>query len=213
MLTDPAYFRAEGDFYDPAAHLATLLSFDRLVAGTLSSVVNDPRGKYVRRLALFDVLEILEGLGQGGYDQLCNWEVQRAAVDELRPRLPEPVSRLLLPRCERAINALEETAGGFLPERRTASGDIKAANKHGGTDELRPARAVALYLRAVRNATHSYRKVVSELRSASLLAGHDGEIPERVSDLAALHMLRLLVDPVRIVPRAVRLGVAGTPTT
>jgi hypothetical protein len=198
-LLDPAYFRTGADEYDPAAHLAMLLSFDRLIGSTLSILANDPRGKFVRRLLLFDVLEILEGLGLGGYDQLCSYEKQQREIERLRTILPSTVADLLLPRCERAVAALERVGRGFLQERQT-NGGVRVAKKTGGSEELTTSGAVAAYLRGVRNATHSFRKAASDPRTLSLLAGHDGQLPDAVSDLSALHLLRVLVDPARVLP-------------
>jgi hypothetical protein len=200
MLLDPARFKSIDDRYDPAAHLATVLSVERLVASVLSSLLSDPRGTYVRRILLFDVLELLEGMGQGSYDQLCDFKVQAKALESLRINLPESVADLLLPRCERAVAALEAVGDGFLQERKSES-SVEVRDKSGVPQERPLQGAIAAYLRGVRNSTHSFRRSARDPRSLSLLAGHSGDIPEAVSDLAALHLLRVLSDPRRLFHR------------
>jgi hypothetical protein len=143
---------------------------------------------------LFDVLEILNGLHQGSYDVLCDFGRLEGELARLREELPGPVGDLLLPRCERALTGLKDVGRGFVRER--VEGErVKVATKQGPA-QLKLSSAVSEYLRGIRNATHSYQnEFLKDPKKLSLLASHDGEIPDEVSDLAAFHLLRLLANP------------------
>ena len=197
LLLDPSRYQDPDGFYDPAAHLTTILSVDRLISSVLWSLTNDPRGPYPRRLALFDVLEILHGLRQGSWSHLCDYERQEADLANLRSRMPADVADVLMARCERAIVALKGVRDGFFPERLSDAG-VQVPNEKGGVRHLPTPEAVAAYLRVVRNATHSFGAATSDPKGIALLAGHNGEIPEGVSDLAALHFMQILADPLRL---------------
>jgi hypothetical protein len=190
---DPGRFAIDGE-YDPAGQLAVVLSLDRLFASALTGLTSIPRNKFARRLVLFDVLEVLEGLGGGGYDQSCDVRVLREHLDQLRQTLPPEAQAVLLPRCERALDALDEAASGFIPER-VFNNRIRVVNKKGASEDLAIPAAVAAYLRSVRNATHSFRKAVRDPRSLSLLSAHNGELRDELSDIAQFHVLRLLARP------------------
>jgi hypothetical protein len=194
-LLDPANFSTSGGVYDPTSHFLTVLSIDRLVACTLGSVTNDRgRNGYLRKLFLFEALEILEGLRQGSYERLCDYSFLEAEVQALEARLPAEASRVLIPRCRRAIEGVRSIGEGFIPERRRGQ-KILVAEKDGTLQPVHEHKAIAAYLRSVRNGTHSYRETVEKPRSLSLLAGHTGEIPNVVADVAALHFLRIFSDP------------------
>jgi hypothetical protein len=55
--------------------------------------------------------------------------------------------------------------------------------------------AVPKYLGIARNSTHSFRKMARNPDDVSLLAAHDGDIPDAVSDLGFFHLLRFLHRP------------------
>jgi hypothetical protein len=95
--------------------------------------------------------------------------------------MPPGVADVLLYRVRPAVDALEKLQAGFpdpgpdgSPRRDTDAGSL---------------------LRALRNATHSYRSTVGDPRHVLLLARHSGEIPDALADLALLQLLAFLRDP------------------
>ena len=132
----------------------------------------------------------------GGYDVLCDYETQANELTALQGQLPSAASKLFLPRCERAVDALKRVGDGFLRER--VSNGLVRVNRTQGTEEIGMRRAVSTYLRSLRNATHSYSSEFLPVpRKLSLLASHDGELPDNLSDLGLLHLLRIMTSPDR----------------
>ena len=154
----------------------------------------------MRKLFLFESLDILEGLSLGPYEQLCDYLFLEDEIQELEDRLPAQVAQLLLPRCRQAIEGLRSLGAGFLPERRQGD-QILVTSKKGPPQAVGENRAIGSYLWSVRNGTHSYRGTVQRPRALSLLAGHTGEIPDPVADLSALHFLRIFSNPARVLFR------------
>ena len=58
---DPATHASDG-IYDPVRHLAMSLTIDRLVATVQQIAIADRRNSMVRKLLLFDSLDLIEGL-------------------------------------------------------------------------------------------------------------------------------------------------------
>lgn len=193
-LLDPSNFPNSNRSYDPGIHFLTVLSFDRLVASALASVSAAPGQEYVRKLLFFEGIEILEGLGFGSVEQTCNFRKLNDDLEVLRQRLPIPVGEILLPRCERALEALQAVAEGYFPERRK-DGKVKLSDKGGLDSSLDEAAAVSVYLRAVRNGTHGYKGLNKKPRAMSALAAHDGSISPFVPDLVLIHILKIMLDP------------------
>jgi hypothetical protein len=194
VLLDPARYARGDSTYDPTAHYGDLISFDRLVAAVNTILVGSRREEFSRRLMLFQALDILEGFRQGTYATLLDRDVLASHIEKLRARIPKSLQPFLLPRCERALEALKAVDRGWLKERVGPQG--LAVMTRVDQSEFRPLkRAAADYVRLVRNAGHALRKSLEAPENRSLLVSHTGDLPPELSDLAFLHFLRLLVEP------------------
>src|SRR6266498_93574 len=203
VVLDPANYRIQADWsYDPRSHLGTLLTVDRLLACVLGVLVDTGRNEFIRKLLLFDTLDLLDGLYQGGYDQLCKHSVVEQRLMLLTETLPPDIGSLLLPRCQRAADALHSLQDGFFLTERLGSTGLQMQRPKGAGLQTRPLEgATAAYLRVVRNASHSFRDMIRKAPDdISLLAAHDGELPAELADLAFLHFLYLLVAPTTLLP-------------
>ena len=65
----------------------------------------------------FEALDILEGFRQGTYSTLLNRTSLAAYLKSLRRAIPKNLHRFLLPRCERALEALVRVDDGWLKDR------------------------------------------------------------------------------------------------
>jgi hypothetical protein len=124
VVLDPANYPDQHDTYKVQAHFGALLSLDRLLACVLGVLIHARRDEFTRKLLLFDCLDLLEGFHQGGYEQLCNPGTVREQLNELTTTLPTQVGKLLLPRCHRAVEALEQLKDGFYVDERLGSAGV-----------------------------------------------------------------------------------------
>ena len=205
VVLDPANYPDQDNAYNAQAHFGALLSLDRLLACVLGVLIHSRRDEFVRKLLLFDCLDLLEGFHQGGYEQLCNPDTVRGQLNELAALLPTGVGELLLPRCHRAVEALEQLQNGFYVQERLGPAGMQVRNQRGQLKTVSLPVAVARYLRVVRNATHAFHQMAQRRPDQiSLLAAHNGELHPDLSDLAFLHVLRVLADPTKLLPGALR---------
>jgi hypothetical protein len=205
VVLDPANYPNHDDSYNAQAHFGSLLSLDRLLACVLGVLIHARRDEFSRTLLLFDCLDLLEGFHQGGYERLCNPRTVRDQLDELTTLLPAEVGQLLLPRCHRAVEALEQLQDGFYVHERLGSAGLQIRNRHGQLETISLPAAVARYLRVVRDATHAFHQMAQRRPDRiSLLAAHSGELSPDLSDLAFLHFVRVLADPEKLLPGPLR---------
>lgn len=182
--------------YQPAAHLGVLLSLERLFA-SVETILTEARGSELVRLMLFfDVIDLLDGLTFGSWDSLLRRDRVEKTANDLRTHIPGRAADYLLFRCSRAVAALGELERGFVLHERVENGMLQLRQKDGvGWQSVPLASAVPQYLRIARNSTHSFRQMARDPREVSLLAAHDGDIPDAISDLALLQLLNFLADP------------------
>jgi len=182
-LCDPATHRSPDGTFDPALMLGRFFTHHRLLACVQGILADTGRNDFSRMELLFESLDLIEGLGcgLGDWSRLANpGKVERdfaRIVQFLEPN--DEVGRVVLPRCERAIEALQELRAGFRGPR---SHDI-------GQDEMD--REVSGLLRAMRNAGHGLSGNRSR-NSLLALMSHRSELSPDLPNLAWLHLIRLL---------------------
>jgi hypothetical protein len=192
---DPGRFTSADGTYDPAPQLGVLLSLERLFDSVLGVLTHAPRDSFVRLLLLFDTLDLLDGLAFEDWDAMVMASRVSAGLAELRDTLPAGARDVLLPRCEAAVDALKGVVDDFLPSHLDADSLVIGRAKDGRRQTTSRENAAARLLRSLRNSCHSFRDHVRDPRDLSVLTAFGGEVPDAISDLALLHLLRFLAEP------------------
>lgn len=163
----------------------------------MQTILGETRGSEFVRLSLFfDVMDLFDGLSFGSWKSLLTRPRVERDLQELEQSLPDEARDYLLTRCRPALVGLRDLEDGFVLKERIVGGQLRMRQKDGtGWQDVPLSSAVPQYLRVARNSTHSFRLMAQDPREVSLLASHDGEIPDALSDLAFLHLLRFLAVP------------------
>jgi hypothetical protein len=132
-------------------------------------------------------------------------------LDDVNGLVSEQAGRVLLPRARQAVAALRQLQDGFFAPSRLRESGMMVPRKDGTESVMSIEKAVAAYLRVLRNGGHAFGGRPQPADSA-LLAAHDGVIPVDLPDLAYLYLLHLLARP-RVLEhrRAARLAADSTP--
>lgn len=207
LLSDPTRFPGPDGRYLARNHLAMWLSVVRLFL-TVHAILAHPFESFERVVLFFSALDLLDGLRLGGVE-LGEPRQARKALDEVVAVLPPGAAAVVLPRCERAVRALDDVRQGFFVKERIKDGTLS----FGTGQTIGIDKAIAQWLRLARNSHHGFGQIARDKPDAvALLAAHDGTVPPELSDIAFLYLLRLLVEPRRLFPddlRAERRAAAG----
>ena len=194
LMLDPTKYCDNAGVFVPSRQIGALMSVERLFQSVQSILAHSGRDAFVRSAMSFDALDVLDGLSFGSWEQMVTRSKVEKQLETLASSIPEAARPVLLPRCQDALTALGEAASHFVPD--WLEGDmVKLRAKNGGTQLVSKERAYAQLLRLTRNASHSYRDHAEDAHELSIIACHDGEIPDRLADLALLHLLRFLDAP------------------
>jgi hypothetical protein len=194
MALDVSRYRDADGYFEPSGQIGVLLSLERLFASVQEVLVHVRRDEFARAAMFFDVLDVLDGLGYDSWEGMVTLHRVEGHLGWLRTVLPPHAQAVLLPRCETAVAALREVTQGFS-DAASPDGKILLPTKSGRLEPLGLDRAAAELLHLTRNAAHSYRERVRDERDVALLAAHRADLPETLSDLAWIHLLRFLADP------------------
>jgi hypothetical protein len=184
-----------GGRYDAALHYGDLISFDRLVAAVNTILIGSRREEFTRRLAFFEALDILEGFRQGTYSTLLDSVALAAHMRKLQSKIPKSLRQFLIPRCERALEALKAIDNGWYLKERIGTRGLSISTDTDQPDVRPLNQAAADYVRLVRNAGHALRESLEKSENRSLLVSHSGQLAPEISDIAFLHFLRLVTEP------------------
>ena len=199
LALDPASYRDESGSFIPARQVGVLMSLERLFV-SLQTILTQPRDDFVRSLLLFDVLDVLDGLGFDDWNRMVTLRHVEADLARLKSRLPAGAGSWLLPRCAEAVEALRAAVDGFSPAY-VDEDFVQLRSKSGVIDRVARDRGYASLLRLTRNASHSYREHAKDPREVSLLASHDGRVPARLAQIHLLHAARPSALPGNSLPR------------
>lgn len=196
VVTDPAVYSDVDGRYVASKNLHAILSVEQ-VFRRVTSIQHAHRNADARRVLLFTVLDTLERLTNRRLTEMCNLNFARRTLEDLRAGMSADVASVLLPAAERAINSLETMQKGFFLQRQMGSDKVEFTDRDGVLQALEPIRAVAEYIRVLRNATHGHgsNREDRKLSTDALLAHHDGVIPNDLALLAYLYLLELLTKP------------------
>ena len=188
-VLDPTLFSADDGKYLPSVHHGYTHAIERLFTSVLRCLMMTGSDEYTRRIHLFEVLDLVDGLRLGNYDRTLSADLLSQHLVHLRLILPGEVAALVMPRCEAAVDALGSMQHGFAPST-CAAGLVSMPRRAVPADV-----AVARYLRKIRNGSHGLVSDMEDDETRRILAMHDGAIPPEVSDLALLHLVRLMAEP------------------
>jgi len=194
---DVGRFTSENGEYRPAAQLGVLLSIEKLFS-SVQSILADPIRGSGRLWTFFDVIDLLDGLSFASWESLLRFDKVSRQLPELELQIPDYARDLAMTRVRPSVRALEDFLSGFTasPDRLSPAGNLRIRRSDGvGWQELPLHSAGQAYLRLIRNATHSFRRMARDPHEVSLLASHLGTIPDALPDIAFMHLLRFLVAP------------------
>ncbi len=195
VLSDPACFVDTSGVYAPERHLQVIMTVEQLFRRTTAALLSH-RDVNARRVLLFSVLDTLHRLTAKDFVLHCRAENAHATLDRVRARVPIEAAPLLLPAAERAVEALDGVRDGFFIVRQTGAAGITYIDG-ASTKVLTVDEGAALYLKALRDATHGHgtNRATATARTNALLAHHDGVVSHDIGLLSYLYLLDFLADP------------------
>jgi len=198
VSSDFSVFTDRNGTYLPRRHMTALLSLEQLFRRTTSALVSE-RDTNARRVLMFSALDTLERLTAVDLQTLADAKHARRTLEDIAASVPADAAEVLLPGAIRAVEALEEVQKGFFI-RHLLGTDRVEMQVSSGVQGLSPRRAAALYVKALRDATHGHgaNREGSVDRTDALLAQHDGRVPHDLGLLAYLYLMELLVRPERL---------------
>jgi hypothetical protein len=211
-LLDPTNFADLGRHSAPR-QVATLLTFERLLADLLLVQAGFQGSELARQQAAFDLLDKAEALlgfgisGSGqGFERLLRRSSMLARLDEIWQRLPLQLQSRFRKHSRALYDGMYEHVREHAYAHRLAGGAIKVGPPGGPLVALSLEGYVPQLVRAVRNSAHGFIEVMTSnvtavRRDRELLATHDGKLPPHVPDLAALIGFALVADFERVAER------------
>lgn len=198
-LTDPANYLDPSVTYRPRRQFECLLSVEQL-GRRVQSVLANVRDPSTRRTVSFAALDTLDGLGLVRFERACTLSHAKEVLKELEQALPAAVAEVLLVNARTAIKSLHECQDGFLLSSRVTADTVRVPDTRKGEKQLSKEVAVAQYLRVLRNANHGFTSEndAGRARDETLLAMHDGDVPDGVALLPYLYWLKFLAHPERL---------------
>ena len=206
VVTDPLTATNASGAYVPTLHLENLLTVEQLFRRTLSIQANH-HDLNARQVLLFTNLDTLESLTGRPIEKNADLAFAERTLERLKELIPEAAHPVLMPRAERAVEALREVQDGFFIG---VSTDRSIELEQGSGRRVSLAKAAAQYLKMLRNATHGHggKSARAQTIADTLLACHNGNVPHDVSLLGWLYLLDLLARPevlhARLTSRATR---------
>ncbi|HUW77501.1 MAG TPA: hypothetical protein VMV52_01975 [Candidatus Nanopelagicaceae bacterium] len=202
LVTNPTRFVDATGTYSPNEHLGTVLTVERIFVTAVEIMRLRTRDEVLRKILLFQLLDLLEGHGMGNFVDNLHHDKQRALWSAMKPGLPEPVTRAIEPVIDGAFQALKSIEEEFWrPSARTAEGHLLIDKKEGvGQEAIEINRARGEYIKVFRNSHHGFKDIANNPRNLSYLASHTGSLDDRLADLAWWYLIRLLNNPESLFP-------------
>ncbi len=193
--TDLSNYSRNGKL-DPARQVERQLALEQLFR-TCQSISASQRDPHARLTLMFTALDLLGGILPGiQWHDLVNASKARQVLERVQSAIPATVGSVVLPRARLAIDALESLQSGFFVRSQLEPGGIRLPMRD--QSEVIPlARAVAYWLRVIRNSHHGFDQV-QKPRERALLAAHNGDIPEALCDLAWFYLLSIVAEPAQL---------------
>lgn len=193
VATEPGNHVQDGA-YNPSMAVEKLLTLEQ-VFRDCQSIATATRDQHARLTLAFQVFTRLKGLVPSlEWKKVAGLNAARKTLKMLQTTMPLAIQPVLLPRAERAVEALEEMEDGFFLANAAGEAAIRLPADNGNEERIPRNQAVTEWLQLYRNSLHGFDKVTTP-RHQALLAAHDGTIPGALADLAWLQLLGLLAKP------------------
>lgn len=208
IISDMTNFVDNSGNYDPAQHFGATLTLERIFVTAIEIFRLKTKDEVLRKILLFDLLDLLDGNGLGDYRTNLSYDTQRSAWLELKANLDEPIARTLSPVIENGFEALVTLGNNFwTTTNRGRDGSLIIDREDGnGSDAIKLDHARADYLRILRNSHHGFRRISGKIRDLSFLASHTGALDNKLADLVWWYLIRLLSKPEVLLPARRRNG-------
>ena len=196
VLSDLAVFTDKSGRYRPSRQLQAMLTAEQ-VFRRMTSLLVAHRDVNARRALAFSVFDSLEAMTGIDFDRMCTLSYAESTLRFVESQIDGEAADLLLPMARRAIDGLREMQDGFFMVRQLGLDGVPSGD---GRAPMSRERAVARYLKLLRNATHGHgaTKVGAVKETDLLLAHHDGDVPHDLGLLTYLYLLDLLLRPDRL---------------
>lgn len=197
VLSDLAVFTDRAGAYRPGKHLEAMLTVEQIFRRTGSLLVAQ-RDTNARRTLMFSVIDSVTRTNGWDLETMFTLSHAQKVFESLEVSVPAGAADIVLPAARDGVSALRRMEDGFFIRRQLQTADIELSVDGGGKG-LSVEKATALYLKALRNATHGHGGQGSaRSETSALLAHHDGEIPHDIGHLAYLYLLDMLANPERL---------------
>jgi hypothetical protein len=182
-LLDPSTFRGRNGRFDPIFMLGKSLTLERLLACIQAILVHTGGQNVERMVLLFHALDLFSGMGGGvgRWDRLTNPKQIERDFDRIQGRLADNdgASQVIIPRCQRAVEASTRLRDGFR--------DGSAPSSAGPSADSR----VSSVLKSLRDAGHGLGTGQGSEDLLNLMS-HRVNISPDLPDLAWFHLVRML---------------------
>ncbi|WIV60742.1 hypothetical protein [Amycolatopsis nalaikhensis] len=206
VLTNPAVFSDSKQRYVPVKHIQGTSTAEQLFK-RVTSILSSHRDTTARNVIFFSILDTLERMTSRNLETHCGLQFARDTLDRLERDIPLAAAEILLPAARRAVAALAELQNGFFLLQQSGATEIDILDNGQVVGSLKPERAAAEYVKVLRNATHGFGSNKSGRNGITntLLAHHNGEIPQDLPLLGYLYLLDVLSRP-EVVERSLYRG-------
>ncbi|MBI3429049.1 MAG: hypothetical protein HY050_03120, partial [Actinobacteria bacterium] len=200
IVSDPTRHVDRNGVYEPSIQFGVALTLERIFVTAVEVMCLKTKDEFIRKILLFDFLDLLQGLGMGNYERNLSHTTQHELWVLLKQTLPENVSRTFSPIIDGAFDALLQLDSGFWSAAsRTPNNELLIRRKTGiGQDPISLDRARAQYVRVLRNSTHGFSDLANNPRNLSYLANHTAELDNKLPDLVWWYLIRILSNPMEI---------------
>lgn len=180
QFMDPAiHFWPPNPAFSPQLMVGRFLSMLRMLACLQEILVSTARNEFLRMMMLFDVLDMMKGLGggMGGYDRNADPRQAKKDLIDIETAVTSQsreAANIVLPRCRSGVDALTALRDGFV----VAPADVDVEVRH--------------LVQQLRNARHGFDKQSASDEAMKVFFTHRMDVSPDLADLAWLHMVRML---------------------
>ena len=179
QLIDPeVHFWVPNVTFSPDLMVDRFLSLVRMLASMQEVLINTARSEFLRTMMLFDVLDLMKGIGGGlgGYDRMADPRLVERDLSEIEEVVTgDPaVAKILLPRCRSAVDDLSALRVGFIAPPTNLDAAVRSL------------------MQELRNARHGFDQQGASHSAMTEFFNHRMDVSADIADLGWLHLIRML---------------------